>query len=116
MPKKYIVRLKPEEREQLLELTQNGKAAAKTLTHARILLKADCAETRQGWTDEAIREAFDVRVATVERVRRTYVCQGFDAAIQRKSRKRQRTRRLDGIQEAHLIALACSEPPAGHEH
>lgn len=67
MPKKYIVRLKAEEREQLLELIQKGKAAAKTLTHARILLKTDCADGHIGWTDKVIREALDVSVATIER-------------------------------------------------
>jgi hypothetical protein len=116
MLKKYVVRLKPEEREHLLELTQNGQAAAKTLAHARILLKADCAKDHVGWTDEAIREALDVSVAMIERVRCTYVRQGLDTAIKRRSRTRQRARRLDGVQEAHLIALACSEPPTGHEH
>ncbi len=70
MSKKYIIRLKPEEREQLLELTQNGAAASKTITPARIRLRADCAEERPGWTDETIAEALDTSVATVERVRK----------------------------------------------
>jgi Homeodomain-like domain len=116
MPKKYIVQLKPDEREQLREITQNGKAAAKTLTHARILLKADCADGHKGWNDETISEAFDVSVATVERVRCTYFSYGLAAALKRNSRTRERARRLNGNQEAHLIALACSEPPTGHEH
>lgn len=114
MSKKYAVRLKPEERALLLDLTQQGQAPAKALTHARILLKADCAEGQAGWTDEAIRDALDVSVATVERVRRRYVTQGLQAAIARPARSRERRRRLDGNQEAHLIALACSDPPAGH--
>jgi transposase len=86
------------------------------LAHARILLKADCAEEQVGWTDEAISEALDVSVATIERVRGTYVRQGLDMALKRKSRTRQRTRRLDGVQEAHLIALACGAPPDGQDH
>jgi transposase len=116
MPKKYIVKLKRDDREQLRELVQNGKSSAKALTHARILLKADQAKGRPGWTDEAIRNAFDVSVATIERVRQTYVRHGLDAAVKRRSRSRERARRLDGKQEAHLIALACSEPPTGHGH
>ncbi len=113
MPKKYIVQLKNEERQQLLELTQKGQAAARTITHARILLRADCAEARPGWTDEAIAEALDTSVATVERVRKVYVKQGLRPALERKVRVRHRSRRLNSTQEAHLITLACSEPPTG---
>ncbi len=116
MPKKYMVTLKSDERLQLLNLVQNGKGSAKILTHARILLKADSAIDQPGWTDEAISDAFEVSVATVERVRQTYMREGLDAALKRRSRSRERTRRLDGNQEAHLIALTCSEPPTGHEH
>lgn len=116
MPKKYIVRLKPEEREQLRQLIQKGKAATRTLTHARILLKADCGDGYNGWTDKAIHEALDVSVATIERVRCMYMQQGLAPTLRHKPRQRQRSRRLDGVQEAHLIALACSEAPAGHEY
>jgi len=115
MPKKYVVKLKRDERKRLQILVQNGKGSAKRLTHARILLKADQAKGQPGWTDEAISDAFDISVATVERVRHTYVRHGLDAAVKRRSRSRERARRLDGKQEAHLIALACSEPPTGHE-
>jgi hypothetical protein len=59
--------------------------------------------------------ALDVSLATIERVRQTYVRHGPDAAVRRRSRSRERTRQLDGKQEAHLIALACSEPPTGHD-
>jgi len=116
MPKKYIIKLKRDERQHLRELVQNGKDSAKALTHARILLKADQTKGQPGWTDEAISDAFDVSVATIERVRQIYVCQGLNAAVRRRSRSRERTRRLDGRQEAHLIALACSAAPTGHEH
>jgi transposase len=116
MPKKYVVKLKPDERQHLLELVQNGKRSAKALTHARILLKADQTKGRSGWTDEVISDAFDISVATVERVRQTFVCHGLDAAVKHRSRSRERAQRLDGNQEAHLIALACSEPPIGHDH
>ncbi len=116
MPKKYMIKLKRDERTQLRELVQNGKDSAKALTHARILLKADQSKGQPGWTDGAISEAFDVSVATIERVRQIYVCQGLNAAVRRRARSQERTRRLDGRQEAHLIALACSVPPIGHEH
>jgi transposase len=115
MPKKYIVKLGRDERQSLRELIQNGNGSAKALTHARILLKANQTKGQPGWIDEAISDAFDVSVATIERVRQTYVQHGLDAALKRRSRSRERTRRLDGEQEAHLIALACSEPPTGHD-
>lgn len=115
LPKKYTVRLRPAERDELLELTNTGQAAARKLTHARILLKADCAQG-EGWTDEVIHAALDVSTATVARIRRLYVEGGLPAALERKPLRRHRPRRLDGAQEAHLIALACSEPPVGHEH
>ena len=108
-----MVLLTPEERATLLGLTQNGTAAAKQLTRARILLKAD-GTSGDGWNDEAIHAALDVSVAAIERVRRRYVTHGLAAALQRQVRRRERHRRLDGIGEAHLIALACSEAPTGH--
>ncbi len=116
MPKKYIVRLNREERKRVRVLVQNGNGSAKALTHARILLKADQTKGQPGWTDEAIHEAFDVSVATIERIRQRYVRHGLNAAVKRRVRSRERAQRLDGKQEAHLIALACSEPPTGHEH
>ena len=116
MPKKYIVKLKRDERDQLRKLIHDGTGSAKVLTHARILLKADCAKGQPGWTDETISDALDVSVATIERIRQKYVCHGLDAAVKRRARARERARRLDGKQEAHLIALACSDPPVGREH
>lgn len=116
MPKKYVVLLSADERAALLDLTQNGTAAAKQLTRARILLKADNTAPEGGWSDAAIQQALDVSVATIVRVRRTYVTQGLESVLQRKARHRERRRQLDGVGEAHLIALTCSEAPHGHAH
>jgi transposase len=114
--KKYKVTLTTEERQQLHELIATGKAAAKKLTHARILLKADAAAGGPAWTDERIAEAVEVSVPTIERVRQRFVEQGLDAALGRKQRDRPaRRRKLDGRAEAHLIALACSAPPEGRQ-
>ena len=113
MNKKYIVRLTAPERGVLDGLVHTGKGAARTLTHARILLKADCGPDGPAWTDPAISAALDVSIPTIERVRRTLVLEGFDAALQRKPAP-PRPRKLDGRQEAQLIALACSTPPEGH--
>jgi hypothetical protein len=114
MNKKYIVRLTDSERGVLEGLVNTGKAAARTLTHARILLKADCGPDGPAWTDPMISAALDVSIPTIERVRRTLVLDGFDAALQRKPPP-PRQRKLDGRQEAHLIALACSPAPEGHK-
>ena len=115
MPKKkYIVSLTVEERQELEKLTNTGKAAAYKLNHARILLKADINQESGGWTDLAISEALDISQATIERVRQRFVEQGVEAALNRQRSRRYKRRRLDGEQEAHLIALACSSPPSGH--
>src|SRR5262245_14799812 len=83
------------------------------LTHARILLKANQGEGGPGWTDAAIAGTLAVHPATVGRVRREYVTAGLDAALERKVPDRVYERTLDGAQEARLIALVCSGPPAG---
>jgi len=114
--KKYLVTLTPDEREQLTALIAAGKAAAKKLAHARVLLKADSADGGPAWTDETIAEAVEVSVATVERVRQRFVEQGLEAALTRKPQdKPSRERALDGRAEARLVALACSAPPDGRK-
>jgi len=110
---KYVVRLDPEEREQLLALVNTGRAAAVKLLHARILLKADVDVGGRRWTDAEIAEAWDTSAATVHRVRQTWVEQGLEAALARKSPTGRQYRQLDGVQEAQLIAVACRAPPEG---
>jgi transposase len=110
---KYVVRLDPEEREQLLALVNTGRAAAVKLLHARILLKADVDAGGRRWTDAEIAEALDTSAATVHRVRQTWVEQGLEAALARKRPTGRQYRKLDGVQEAQLIAMACSAPPEG---
>jgi hypothetical protein len=102
------------ERAHLRTLIGRGEAPARLLTHARILLKANQGEGGPGWSDAAIAGALDVHPDTVARVRRAYVGGGLEAALTRKSPDRVYARSLDGRQEAHLIAVACSAPPAGH--
>ena len=112
--KRYKVTLDAEERQALHDLIAAGRAAARKLTHARILLKADAAEGGPAWTDGPIAEALEVSAATVERVRQRLVEQGLDAALDRKPRERPaREPKRDGRAEARLIALACSAPPEG---
>jgi transposase len=114
--KKYRVTLTDEERQRLHATIAAGKAAAKTLAHARILLKADQADGGPAWPDHRIAEALDLSVATVERVRQRLVEHGLDAALHRKARARpSREPVIDGHAEARLVALACSAPPEGRK-
>ena len=111
--KKYIVSLTTEEREVLEQLTSTGKASAYKMNHARILLKADRNQEGGEWTDEAISQALDVSVATIERVRQRFVETNLESALSRQVQQHRKPRRLDGEQEAHLIAITCSEAPEG---
>jgi transposase len=114
--KKYLVTLTAEERQSLQQLTAVGKASARKLAHARILLKADQAEGGPAWPDERIAEALDVGLSTIARVRQRFVEQGLEAALGRKPQDRPRRPRVfDGRAEARLIALACSKPPPGRD-
>lgn len=111
--KKYVVRLTPEEQAQLLQLTRRGKAAARALLHARILLKADSHPEAPAWSDEAISEALEVHATTVARVRQRFVEQGLEAALRPQPTTRRYERKLDGAAEARLLALACGPAPEG---
>jgi transposase len=115
MAKKYRVTLTDDERAMLTALITSGSAPARTLTHARILLKADQAPAGPAWTDEAIRDALDVGLSTIARVRERFVEESIESALHRRSGPREGARLLDGSQEAHLLALACSTPPTGQE-
>ena len=113
MKKKYPVILSQTERDDLKSLIASGTAPARKLTHARILLKADEGSKGDGWVDERIAEAVESSQPTVSRVRKQYCCEGLDAALNRRPPKREYHRKLDGEQEARLVALACSRPPEG---
>ena len=112
MNKRFVVRLSVDERQELESLVTKGKAAARKLTRARILLKADCGGLGPCWTDRQISDALDVGLITVHRVRRSFVEEGLEGALVRRPLPR-RLPMFDGDQEAHLIALACGSPPAG---
>ena len=111
--KKYIVTLTDQERSSLEELTTKGKAAAYKVNHARILLLADTNRSGGGWKDQDISEALNISRATIERVRQRLVESGLEEALSRKTQKNRQRSRLNGEQEAHLIALTCSSPPDG---
>jgi transposase len=114
MKKEYPVILTETQREHLLKsLIAAGTAPARKLTHARILLKADQSSEGPGWVDEAIAEAVETSQPTVARVRKQYFEEGLEAALNRRPPNREYHRKLDGEQEARLLAPSCSEPPEG---
>ena len=113
MKKRYAVVLTAPQRDQLKRLLAAGTESARKLTHARILLKADQGPDGPGWVDDAIAEAVEVSQPTVSRVRKQFVEQGLQAALTRRPPTREYVRKLDGVQEAKLIALACAKPPTG---
>jgi hypothetical protein len=113
--KKFIVKLGGEERKRLDALISKGKASAKFILKARILLKADQGEAGEGWPDEEICRALDTNITMVARVREKLVSEGLDAVLTRKKRETPPIEPIfDGKRQAQLIALACSEPPAGY--
>jgi Homeodomain-like domain len=111
MAKKYRVTLMPEERQELQALIAKGKASARKLAHARVLLQVD--EAQASRTDEETAAALNLSVRTIERVRERFVEQGFAAALLSAPNKRVYARTFDGASEARLIALACGAPPEG---
>jgi transposase len=113
MPKRYRVTLTTDERVELEAMIARGKADARKLAHARVLLQTDEADRGPSRTDEEVAAALNVSTRTVERVRQRFVEEGLSTALLPKPTRRIYARVLDGAQEAHLIALACSAPPEG---
>ncbi len=113
MNTKYPVELSDAQRQYLEKLTSSGTYPARQIKRAQILLKSDM---NTNWSYEQISEAFDVAAVTIARVRKAFVDRGLEAALQRKKPDREYEHLLDGEGEAHLIALACGEPPEGREH
>jgi transposase len=112
MNKKYVVRLTEEERGTLKALVSKGKTQAYRIRHATILLTVDA--DGPNWTDEEAAEAAGCNPKTVRNVRQRFVERGLDAAIERKKQESpSRQRKLDGAQEARLIAESCSKAPEG---
>jgi hypothetical protein len=115
MKQKYIVKLTETERSQLKELISSGEASARQIRRAYILLKSNSSNDGPNWKYDEICEAYEVSSLTVYNVRKNFVEGGLQRALFRKKPDRVYERRLDGEGEAHLIALACSEPPDGYE-
>jgi transposase len=114
MTKRYRVTLEAEERDHLRQLLSKGKADVRRLKHAQILLAADESDAGPALSDDQISRTVDVARATVERIRQRFVEEGLELSLSpyRTPNRIYRTK-LDGRQEAHLIAMACSTPPEG---
>lgn len=104
---KYVVDLSEEEEQRLRKIISRGKVSARRAARARMLLKAN-----EGLSDEQVAAALEVGSATVGRIRQRFVEEGLELALKDKPRPGQ-PRKLNGKQEAHLIAVACSDPPEG---
>ncbi len=113
MRKEYLVSLSQEERQHLKRSIAAGSLPVRTQSHARILLKADQGDQGPGWKDPDIAQAVECSRATVGRVRQRFAREGLEVALHRRPPNRQYLRKLDGRQEAHLVAVACSTPPEG---
>jgi len=107
------VHLTEDERTYLKSLIHKGKVAAHKRLHAEILLKADLGELGEKWQDKQIGETFGLSTRTVERVRERLVREGLEAALNRAAPVRARKRKIDGENEAHLVALLCGDAPEG---
>ena len=111
----YVVRLREEQRAQCRELVKAGQARARSIMHAQVLLQADAGPGGPGWKDREISEALGVTTVTVGHMRKVLATEGLDAALTHYHAPRREYRgKLDGHQEAYLLALAKSPPPEGH--
>ena len=115
MRKKYKVKLTSNQRKQLLEIVHNGKQKAKTNTHARILLQADSGQEGPALRAKTIASNLNIHERTVHRIRERFANEGLETALHRKKHRRYKPRKLDGDQEAHLVALCCGAVPEGRK-
>jgi len=112
MAKKYIVRLSEEEQNLLQNIVKKLKGTSQKVRRANILLKADV--NGPNWPDAKIAEALSCRIRTIENVRRRLVTEGFDAVLNRRKQETPpKPKKLDGKQEAEIIAMRLGKPPAG---
>lgn len=115
MNKKYVARLTDEERLHLQGIVKKLKGSSEKVKRAQILLKADA--DGPNWTDGKIADAFGCRTRTIEKLRQRLVTEGFEAAVERKQRTTPPVpKKLDGEQEAQIIAMRLGKPPEGYSN
>lgn len=111
--KKYHVTLTPEERQQLKTITTKRKTDSQIAKRAFTLLAAD--ESQTDWlNDEQIHQTYHLSIRQIERLRQRFIDDDFETALYGKKREKYKDKVFDGAVEAHLVALRCSQPPAGH--
>lgn len=115
MPAKHRVQLTPDQRQRLEQIVSVGETHARTIRHAHILLLCDESKLGPAWTDEKVADALACGTATVARLRRRLRKEGLQACLRVIKERPGRPPKIDGAAEAHLVALACSEPPDGRE-
>lgn len=113
MPTKHSVRLCDDQRRQLSRLTRTGTAHARIISYARALLLVDEADEGMAWSDEKAADALGISPRTVARLRKQFCTEGLGEALRPRRQAPGRPPKIDGVAEAHLIALACSAPPEG---
>jgi transposase len=111
---KYKVTLTREERDELMSIISKGKHTSQRFRNAYVLLNCDEGEFAEKATNAEINKILKVGMRTIDRVKKRFVEEGFDAVLERKPTTREYDRKADGDLEARLIALSCSEPPEGH--
>jgi len=114
MGKKYYVNLTEDERSQLQEIVQNGKTQGYRIKHAQVLLKLDEIPANKDWSIDKIGEAYNAGHSSISDVAKRFVLEGLESALGRKEQQN-RHRKVDGEVEAQIVAIACSEAPAGRE-
>jgi len=115
MANRYKVTLTQKERDQLTELTRNGKSPTAKFVYARALLLCDAGEFGDPWKVADVAAALGVTSRTVEHLKQRFVEEGLEAALARKQRSRPRAAIFDGEFDARLTALACSQAPEGYQ-
>jgi Homeodomain-like domain len=110
---KYKVTLTKQERQELLAMTRGGKHSSKKVIHALILLNCDEGKFSDKVKNEDITRVLKIGARTIDRVKKKFVEQGYEAALENSPTTRVYERKTDGDAEAHLIALSCSKPPKG---
>ena len=116
MPRiRYKVTLTRRERQELEEITTRGRHSSQKMLNALILLRCDEGRfQKRKMTNQAIADLLPVSLKKIDRVKRRFVEEGLEAALDKRKAERSHTRKADGDFEAHLVALSCSKPPPGH--
>jgi transposase len=113
MAKIYKVELLKQEREELLAIIKKGKHTSQTYRNAYVLLNTDEGKYSEKITNAEIAKVLKVGMRTIDRIKKRFIEEGFEACLSRKPTTRVYERKFDGDVEAKLVSIACSEPPKG---